>query len=310
MRTFIDSHRSFLLSITDINDKTNRESIEFDKNNISLFFKKGNDDIFIANKDKKFLLSNIKKELDNSIDKYTNHGENKKHLKKIKDRIISGDVETFFNNKDKIINIKNIDDVSDVEWIFSGLFSYKKEDGFLTKAGKAIYNFSSLEKVIFNDSNPIINSFINHDGKFYKLDDINDNLDNKSNEGNKFFNLFSSKNNNVGFYGYNVSIMKMEEEIKDNQEGNSEVNIPFSIDKSYSYEIKEIQDKIKLLESELSSKIRINKKKTIDTTLAINKLIDLLECNDLSKINVDILIANEAEFNNEVIIVNRLNSME
>lgn len=316
MRTFIDSHRSFLLSITDINDKTNRESIEFDKNNISLFFKKGNDDIFIANKDKKFLLSNIKKELDNSIDKYTNHGENKKHLKKIKDRIISGDVETFFNNKDKIINIKNIDDISDVEWIFSGLFSYKKEDGFLTKAGKAIYNFSSLEKVIFNDSNPIINSFINHDGKFYKLDDINDNLDNKSNEGNKFFNLFSSKNNNVGFYGYNISIMKMEEEIKDNQEGNSEVNIPFSIGKAYSYEIKEIkeiqeiQDKIKLLESELSSKIRINKKKTIDTTLAINKLIDLLECNDSSKINVDILIANEAEFNNEVIIVSKLNSME
>ncbi len=40
MRTFIDSHRSFLLSITDINDKTNRESIEFDKNNISLFLKK------------------------------------------------------------------------------------------------------------------------------------------------------------------------------------------------------------------------------------------------------------------------------
>ncbi|KLU18463.1 hypothetical protein ABE79_11545 [Proteus mirabilis] len=70
MRTFIDSHRSFLLSITDINDKTNRESIEFDKNNISLFFKKGNDDIFIANKDKKFFVKQYKKmNLDNSIDK-------------------------------------------------------------------------------------------------------------------------------------------------------------------------------------------------------------------------------------------------
>ena len=69
MPTFIDSHRSFLLSITDINDKTDRKSIKFDKNSISLFLKKGNDDVFIANKDKKFLLSNIKKELDNSIDK-------------------------------------------------------------------------------------------------------------------------------------------------------------------------------------------------------------------------------------------------
>lgn len=40
MPTFIDSHRSFLLSITDINDKTDRKSIEFDKNSISLFLKK------------------------------------------------------------------------------------------------------------------------------------------------------------------------------------------------------------------------------------------------------------------------------
>ncbi len=61
MPTFINSHRGFLLSITDINDKTNKESIEFDKNSVSLFFNKGNDNIFIANKDKKFLLSNIKK---------------------------------------------------------------------------------------------------------------------------------------------------------------------------------------------------------------------------------------------------------
>ncbi|MCS6716276.1 hypothetical protein NOM03_18415, partial [Proteus terrae] len=151
--------------------------------------------------------------------------------------------------------VKNIDDVSDVEWIFSGLFSYKKEDGFLTKVGKAIYNFSSLEKVIFNDSNPIINSFINHDGKFYKLDDINDNLDNKSNEGNKFFNLFSPKNNNVGFYGYNISIMKMEEEIKDNQEGNGEVNTPLPKFNMNEIEIKNIQSEIKLIESELSSNI-------------------------------------------------------
>ncbi|WP_163827245.1 hypothetical protein, partial [Proteus vulgaris] len=69
-------------------------------------------------------------------------------------------------------------------------------------------------------------------------------------------------------------------------------------------------EEIKILENELSSKIRINNKKIIDTTLAINKLVDLLEYNDLSKINVDILIAKEEEFNNEVIIVSRLNLME
>ncbi|MEX5897751.1 hypothetical protein AB6H17_13770 [Proteus vulgaris] len=61
-----------------------------------------------------------------------------------------------------------------------------------------------------------------------------------------------------------MSIMKMEEEIKEIQD-----------------EIKEIQDEIKLLENELSSKIRINNKKIIDTTLAINKLVDLLEYNEL-----------------------------
>lgn len=293
MPTFIDSHRSFLLSITDINDKTDRKSIKFDKNSISLFLKKGNDDVFIANKDKKFLLSNIKKELDNSIDKYTNHGENKNRIEKLKKRINLGGVKFFFDNKDKIISVKNINDIGDVRKIFDGLLSYKKEESVCTKVRKSIYNTNSFEGVVFNDKNPIINSFINHKGKFYKLDDINENLDNKSNKGNKFFNLSSSKNNNVGFYGCNMSIMKMEEEIKEIQD-----------------EIKEIQDEIKLLENELSSKIRINNKKIIDTTLAINKLVDLLEYNDLSKINVDILIAKEEEFNNEVIIVSRLNLME
>lgn len=263
MPTFIDSHRSFLLSITDINDKTDRKSIEFDKNSISLFLKKGNDDIFIANKDKKFLLSNIKKELDNSIDKYTNHGENKNRIEKLKKRINLGGVKFFFDNKDKIISVKNINDIGDVRKIFDGLLSYKKEESVCTKVRKSIYNTNSFEGVVFNDKNPIINSFINHKVK-----------------------LSSSKNNNVGFYGCNMSIMKMEEEIK------------------------EIQDEIKLLENELSSKIRINNKKIIDTTLAINKLVDLLEYNDLSKINVDILIAKEEEFNNEVIIVSRLNLME
>lgn len=263
MPTFIDSHRSFLLSITDINDKTDRKSIEFDKNSISLFLKKGNDDVFIANKDKKFLLSNIKKELDNSIDKYTNHGENKNRIEKLKKRINLGGVKFFFDNKDKIISVKNINDIGDVRKIFDGLLSYKKEESVCTKVRKSIYNTNSFEGVVFNDKNPIINSFINHKVK-----------------------LSSSKNNNVGFYGCNMSIMKMEEEIK------------------------EIQDEIKLLENELSSKIRINNKKIIDTTLAINKLVDLLEYNDLSKINVDILIAKEEEFNNEVIIVSRLNLME
>lgn len=294
--TFIDSHRIFLLSITDISDKTNRKSIEFDKNSISLFFKKGNDDVFIANKDKKFLLSNIKKELDNSIDKYTNHGENKNRIEKLRKRINLGGVKAFFDNKDKIISVKNINDIGDVEKIFNGLLSYKKEESFCTKMRKGIYNTNSFEGVVFNDKNPIINSFINHNGKFYKLDDINDNLDNKSNKRNKLFNLSSSKNNNIDFYGCNMSIMKMKKKIKENQE--------------IKDEIKEVQDEMKLLENELSSKIIINNKKTIDTTLAINKLVDLLEYNDLSKINVDILIAKEAEFNNEVIIVNRLNSME
>ncbi|MCH4255256.1 coiled-coil domain-containing protein [Proteus vulgaris] len=270
MPTFIDSHRSFLLSITDINDKTDRKSIEFDKNSISLFLKKGNDDVFIANKDKKFLLSNIKKELDNSIDKYTNHGENKNRIEKLKKRINLGGVKFFFDNKDKIISVKNINDIGDVRKIFDGLLSYKKEESVCTKVRKSIYNTNSFEGVVFNDKNPIINSFINHKVK-----------------------LSSSKNNNVGFYGCNMSIMKMEEEIKEIQD-----------------EIKEIQDEIKLLENELSSKIRINNKKIIDTTLAINKLVDLLEYNDLSKINVDILIAKEEEFNNEVIIVSRLNLME
>ncbi|MBG6038383.1 hypothetical protein I5F12_09895 [Proteus cibarius] len=308
MPTFINSHRGFLLSITDINDKTNKESIEFDKNSVSLFFNKGNDDIFIANKDKKFLLSNIKKELDNSIDKYTNHGENKKYLKKLNDKIISGGVGDFFNNKDKIISVKNINDVCDVKKIFNGLLSYKEKESFFTKMKKGIYNTSSFKDVVFNDKNPIINSFINHNGEFYKLDDINDNLDNKSNKVNKFFNLFSSKNNNIGFYGYNMSIMKMEEEIKDNQEGNSEVNTPLPKFNMNEIEIKNIQSEIKLIESELSSNIRINKKKTIDTTLAANKLVDLLEYNDLSKINLDILSEKEAEFNNEIIIISRLNS--
>lgn len=294
--TFIDSHRIFLLSITDISDKTNRKSIEFDKNSISLFFKKENDNVFIANKDKKFLLSNIKKELDNSIDKYTNHGENKNRIEKLRKRINLGGVKAFFDNKYKIISVKNINDIGDVEKIFNGLLSYKKEESFCTKMRKGIYNTNSFEGVVFNDKNPIINSFINHNGKFYKLDDINDNLDNKSNKRNKLFNLSSSKNNNIDFYGCNMSIMKMEKKIKENQE--------------IKDEIKEIQDEMKLLENELSSKIIINNKKTIDTTLAINKLVDLLEYNDLSKINVDILIAKEAEFNNEVIIVNRLNSME
>lgn len=73
-------------------------------------------------------------------------------------------------------------------------------------------------------------------------------------------------------------------------------------------EIENIQGEIKLIESELSSNIRINKKKTIDTTLAANKLVDLLEYNDLSKINLDILIEKEAELNNELIIASRLNS--
>lgn len=59
------------------------------------FLKKGNDDVFIANKDKKFLLSNIKKELDNSIDKYTNHGENKNRIEKLKKRINLGGVKFF-----------------------------------------------------------------------------------------------------------------------------------------------------------------------------------------------------------------------
>lgn len=298
--TFIDSHRIFLLSITDISDKTNRKSIEFDKNSISLFFKKGNDDVFIANKDKKFLLSNIKKELDNSIDKYTNHGENKNRIEKLRKRINLGGVKAFFDNKDKIISVKNINDIGDVEKIFNGLLSYKKEESFCTKMRKGIYNTNSFEGVVFNDKNPIINSFINHNGKFYKLDDINDNLDNKSNKRNKLFNLSSSKNNNIDFYGCNMFIMKMEKKIKENQEIKDEIKD----------EIKEVQDEMKLLENELSSKIIINNKKTIDTTLAINKLVDLLEYNDLSKINVDILIAKEAEFNNEVIIVNRLNSME
>ncbi|WP_109402023.1 hypothetical protein [Proteus terrae] len=298
--TFIDSHRIFLLSITDISDKTNRKSIEFDKNSISLFFKKENDNVFIANKDKKFLLSNIKKELDNSIDKYTNHGENKNHIEKLRKRINLGGVKAFFDNKDKIISVKNINDIGDVEKIFNGLLSYKKEESFCTKMRKGIYNTNSFEGVVFNDKNPIINSFINHNGKFYKLDDINDNLDNKSNKRNKLFNLSSSKNNNIDFYGCNMSIMKMEKKIKENQEIKDEIKD----------EIKEVQDEMKLLENELSSKIIINNKKTIDTTLAINKLVDLLEYNDLSKINFDILIAKEAEFNNEVIIVNRLNSME
>ncbi|HCN42246.1 MULTISPECIES: coiled-coil domain-containing protein [Proteus] len=277
MPTFIDSHRSFLLSITDINDKTDRKSIEFDKNSISLFLKKGNDDVFIANKDKKFLLSNIKKELDNSIDKYTNHGENKNRIEKLKKRINLGGVKFFFDNKDKIISVKNINDIGDVRKIFDGLLSYKKEESVCTKVRKSIYNTNSFEGVVFNDKNPIINSFINHKVK-----------------------LSSSKNNNVGFYGCNMSIMKMEEEIKEIQDEIKEIQD----------EIKEIQDEIKLLENELSSKIRINNKKIIDTTLAINKLVDLLEYNDLSKINVDILIAKEEEFNNEVIIVSRLNLME
>lgn len=166
--------------------------------------------------------------------------------------------------------MKNINDIGDVRKIFDGLLSYKKEESVCTKVRKSIYNTNSFEGVVFNDKNPIINSFINHKVK-----------------------LSSSKNNNVGFYGCNMSIMKMEEEIKEIQD-----------------EIKEIQDEIKLLENELSSKIRINNKKIIDTTLAINKLVDLLEYNDLSKINVDILIAKEEEFNNEVIIVSRLNLME
>ncbi|MEQ4911714.1 hypothetical protein ABN089_09835 [Proteus terrae] len=322
MPTFINSHRGFLLSITDINDKTNKESIEFDKNSVSLFFNKGNDNIFIANKDKKFLLSNIKKELDNSIDKYTNHGENKEHLKKLNDRIISGRVEAFFDNKDKIISVKKINDVCDIKKIFNGLLSYKKKESFFTKMKKGIYNTSSFNDVVFNDKNPIINSFINNNGEFYKLDDINDNLDNKSNKGNKFFNLFSFENNNVGFYGFNISIMKIEEEIKGNQEDNSEVDIPLSTPLSnfnifenkikktekIQCEIENIQGEIKLIESELSSKIIINKKKTIDTTLAANKLVDLLEYNDLSKINLDILSEKETEFNNEIIIISRLNS--
>ncbi len=308
MPTFINSHRGFLLSITDINDKTNKESIEFDKNSVSLFFNKGNDNIFIANKDKKFLLSNIKKELDNSIDKYTNHGENKEHLKKLNDRIISGGGEAFFDNKDKIISVKNINDVCDIKKIFNGLLSYKKKESFFTKMKKGIYNTSSFKDVVFNDKNPIINSFINNNGEFYKLDDINDNLDNKSNKGNKFFNLFSFENNNVGFYGFNISIMEIEEEIKDNQEDNREVDIPLPKFNMNEIEIKNIQSEIKLIESELSSNIRINKKKTIDTTLAANKLVDLLEYNDLSKINLDILSEKEAEFNNEIIIISRLNS--
>ncbi|QHP77616.1 hypothetical protein EKQ45_17420 [Proteus vulgaris] len=187
---------------------------------------------------------------------------------------------------------------------------------------KGIYNTSSFNDVVFNDKNPIINSFINNNGEFYKLDDINDNLDNKSNKGNKFFNLFSFENNNVGFYGFNISIMKIEEEIKGNQEDNSEVDIPLSTPLSnfnifenkikktekIQCEIENIQGEIKLIESELSSKIIINKKKTIDTTLAANKLVDLLEYNDLSKINLDILSEKETEFNNEIIIISRLNS--
>lgn len=173
---------------------------------------------------------------------------------------------------------------------------------------KGIYNTSSFKDVVFNDKNPIINSFINNNGEFYKLDDINDNLDNKSNKGNKFFNLFSFENNNVGFYGFNISIMEIEEEIKDNQEDNREVDIPLPKFNMNEIEIKNIQSEIKLIESELSSNIRINKKKTIDTTLAANKLVDLLEYNDLSKINLDILSEKEAEFNNEIIIISRLNS--
>ncbi|QIG04981.1 hypothetical protein [Proteus sp. ZN5] len=321
MSTFIDSHRSFLLSITDISDKKNRKSIEFDKNSISLFFKKGNDDVFIANKDKKFLLSNIKKELDNSIDKYTNHGENKNRIEKLKKRINLGGVKAFFDNKDKIISVKNINDIGDVEKIFNGLLSYKKKERVCTKMRMGIYNTNSFEGVVFNDKNPIINSFINHNGKFYKLDDINENLDNKSNKGNRFFNLSLSKNNNVGFYGCNMSIMKMEEEIKETQdeiketqdeikETQDEIKETQDEIKEVQDEIKEVQDEIKLLENELSSKIRINNKKIIDATLAINKLVDLLEYNDLSKINVDILIAMEAEFNNDIIIVSGLNLMK
>ncbi|NBM58955.1 hypothetical protein GWI61_10070 [Proteus sp. G2667] len=133
MLTVKSNHRSFILSITDINDKKNRESAVFDKNNISLFFKKGNDNIFILNKDKDFLLNNIKKELDNSIDKYTNNGKNKEHLKKLEDRINSGGVKTFFDSKDKIISVKNINDIGDVEKIFTGLLSYKKRTAYLIK---------------------------------------------------------------------------------------------------------------------------------------------------------------------------------
>lgn len=314
-----NNHRSFLLSITDINDKTNRESIEFDRNNISLFLKKGNDDIFIANKDEEFLLSHMKKELDNSINEYTSRGENKKHMEKIKKRIDLGDVKAFFDNKNKIISVKNINNIGDVEKIFNGLLSYKKEESILTKVRKSIYNTSSLEDVFFNDKNPIINSFINHNGGFYKLDDVNKNLDDKSNEGSKFFNFFSSKNNNVGFYGCNISIMEMEREIKESQSGNSEVNIPLQINNPFSDKINKneiakikdaIKDEIKLIENELSSEIIINKKKTIETTLVINKLVDLLEYNDLPQINIDILTGKEAEFNNEIIIASKLNSIE
>ncbi|MCO8051360.1 MULTISPECIES: hypothetical protein [Proteus] len=308
MLTVKSNHRSFILSITDINDKKNRESAVFDKNNISLFFKKGNDNIFILNKDKDFLLNNIKKELDNSIDKYTNNGKNKEHLKKLEDRINSGGVKTFFDSKDKIISVKNINDIGDVEKIFTGLLSYKKKDSLFNKMKKNIYNTSSLEKMVFNDDSPIINSFISHKGQFYKIDHINESLYNKSNGGNNLLNIFSNENNNIGFHGCSLSIMKIEDEIQTNQESYCKVDIIPSI-KDTPCEIKKIENEIKLIKNELHSKVSSHKK-IVDVALAINNIVDFLGYKDISEINIDMLTRKKIEINNEFDIVRQLNSNE
>ncbi|MEQ4989127.1 hypothetical protein ABN080_16900 [Proteus sp. fly-1089] len=310
MPTVIDSHRSFILSITDIKDKANRKSIEFNKNDISLFFKKGNDDIFIFNDDKKILLNKIKEELNSSINKYINQGENKKHIQKLENRINSGGIHDFFNCTGKIVSVKNINEIGDIERIFTGLLSYKKNDSLFTKVGKRIYNTSSLEKVIFNDKNKIINSFINNDGKFYKIDNINEKLDDKSKGGNKFLNLFSAKSNKVGFYGFNLSIMKVEEGKNVDHGDNILVdkdNLP--IDDFFSTEIKRNKYEINLIKDEFSFQF-ISNKKIADITFAINKIVDFLALKELSKIEVDMLTRSTTELKNKIDIIYELDSNE